>query len=115
MFGACTKILNHLTEGGLNPQLHLLDNEAYNAPKKKILKNDIAYQLVPPGTHLHNSEEQSIQIYKNHFITELFRLNTNLPVHVLDRLVPHAEILLKLLRQSQLHQKLSADAYLNVQ
>ena len=54
--GAYIKILYHLTEHGFKPKLQLLDNEASTLLKNKILKNDIAYQLVPPGTHQRNEE-----------------------------------------------------------
>ena len=62
--------------------------------QKKIIKNDIAYHFCPPGTHQHNAFKQSIQTYKNHFITGILSKDPNLPLQVRDGLILHAEIAL---------------------
>ena len=49
------KKFEHITEHGFKPKLKLLDNEPSIFPKKQILKNDIAYHLVPPVTHQQNN------------------------------------------------------------
>ena len=70
-------------------QTAIIYNEVSTTLKKKIVKNDIAYQLVPPGTQLRNASERAIQTYYNHFTTFLCRLDPNFPVQVWGCLVPH--------------------------
>ena len=57
MVGAYIKIVDHLTKQLFKPKLQLWDNEASAALKNKIIHNDIAYQMVPPGTHQRNAAE----------------------------------------------------------
>ena len=44
-------IYNMLTQWGLKPQLHWLDNEASKALKRFIDKQQATYQLTPPHIH----------------------------------------------------------------
>ncbi len=52
------------------PSMHILDNEASDAFKKKIRKN-CNLQLVPLDTHHRNLAERAIQTFKSHFIAKL--------------------------------------------
>jgi hypothetical protein len=54
--------------GTVKPTTHLLDNKASAAYKTEIKKN-CTIQLVPPDNHRRNLAEQSIQTFKNHFIS----------------------------------------------
>jgi hypothetical protein len=74
---------------------------------------DIAFQLVPPGTHRRNAADRVIRTFKNHFIAALCSLDKNFPLHLWDRLIPQAVLALNLLRGSRINPKLSVWAQIN--
>lgn len=94
------------------PTLHILDNEA---PKglKLAIKENCAYQLVPPDTHRRNLAERAIQTFKNHFISILAGVDPSFPIKCWDRLIPQAVLTLNLLRQANTMPELSAYAFLH--
>jgi hypothetical protein len=71
----------------------------------------VEYQLVPPHCHQRNAAERAIHTFKEHFVAELSSVDTHLPLHLWDRLLPQAEITLNLLRTSRQHPQLSAAAH----
>jgi hypothetical protein len=73
--------------------------------------NDIAYQLVPPHCNRRNAAKRAIRTFKEHFVAGLSSVDPSFPMHLLDRLLPQAEITLNLLRTSCLHPQLSAAAH----
>jgi hypothetical protein len=73
--------------------------------------NDVEYQLVPPHCHRHNAAESAIRTFKEHFVAGLSSVDPTFPLHLWDRVLPHAEITLNLLRNSRLHPQLSAAAH----
>ena len=73
------------------------------------------FQLVPPHIHRRNSAERTIQTFKDHFIAGLASTNRDFPLHLWCRLLPHACLTIKLLRQSRLNPKLSGYAQLHGQ
>jgi hypothetical protein len=110
---AYTKIYDELTSKGLKPSFQIMDNEASKALKLFLHSKDIQFQLVPPNVHRQNAAERAIQTFKNHFVAMLCSTDKNFPMHLWDRLIPHAVITLSLLRQSRLNPQLSAHAQLN--
>jgi hypothetical protein len=68
---AYDSINQELTLKGFKPKLQTLDNEASVALKNFFTVNDIAYQLVPPHCHRHNSAERAIRTFKEHFVAGL--------------------------------------------
>jgi hypothetical protein len=90
-----------------------MDNEASTALKYFLHSKDIRFQLVPPHIHRKNAAERSTQTFKNHFVAMLCSTDTQFPIHLWDRLTPHAVITLNLLRQSRINPKLSAHAQLH--
>lgn len=110
---AYTKIYDELTAKGLKPTFQTMDNEASKALKLFLHSKDIQFQLVPPHVHRQNAAERAIQTFKNHFVAMLCSTDKKFPMHLWDRLIPHAVITLNLLRQSRLSPKLSAHAQLN--
>jgi hypothetical protein len=70
--------------------------------------NDVDFQLVPPGIHRGNAAERAIRTFKNHLIAGLCSVDKNFPIHLWDRLLPQAEIMLNLLRGSRINPKLPA-------
>ena len=76
-------------------------------------KNQIQWQLVPPGNHRRNTAERHIRTFKNHFISILSGTNPDFPLHFCDKLLPQACITINLLRNSHRNPHLSAEAHLN--
>jgi hypothetical protein len=100
-----------LTVKGFKPKLQTLDNEASSALKNFFTVNDIAYQLVLPHCHRRNAVERAIMTFKEHFVAGLSSVDPSFPMHFWDRLLPQAEITLKLLWTSRLHPHISAAAH----
>jgi hypothetical protein len=69
------------------------------------------YQLIPPHCHRRNAAEHAIRTFKEHFVAGLASVDPTFPLHLLDRLLPQAEITLNLLRTSRLHLQLSAASH----
>ena len=55
------KLHSILTNRGLKPSLHIMDNECPNVLKRFMREVNEKFQLVPPNIHRKNSEEWSIQ------------------------------------------------------
>ncbi|KAG7352362.1 reverse transcriptase RNA-dependent DNA polymerase [Nitzschia inconspicua] len=90
-----------------------LDNECSTMLKTFMHDQDLDFQLVPPYLHRCNAAERAIRTFKNHFIAGLCSTDPAFPIHLLDRLLPQAELTLNLNRGSRLNPKLSAWAQLH--
>ena len=101
-------IHNLLSECGLAPKMHYLDNECPKVLQQFMTEKDERFQIVPPHLHRRNSAERAIQTFKNHFIAGLSRINKNFPIHRWCRLLLHCLLTFKLLRPSIINPKLSA-------
>ena len=108
-----TAIHNLLSERGLAPKIHYLNNECPTVLQKFMTAKDKRFQLVLPHPHRRNSAERVIQTFKNHLIAGLASINKNPPVHIWCRLLPHCLLTLNLLRPSWINPKLSAYAQLH--
>ena len=106
-------IQNLLSERGLTPKLHLLDNECPQVLKTFMNTVQESFQLVPPHIHRRNAAERAIQTFKDHFIAKIASCHKDFPLHLWCRLLPHALITLNLMRQSNMNPKLSAYAQLH--
>ena len=110
---AYEEIYSMLTQRGLKPQLHWLDNEASKALKNFITKEHTEYQLTPPHIHRRNAAERAIRTFKNHFISGLCSVDKNFPLHLWCRLLVQVELTLNMLRTSQINPNLSAHEQLH--
>jgi hypothetical protein len=90
-----------------------MDNEASTALKHFLHSKDIKFKLVTPHIHSQKASERAIQTLKNHFVAMLSSTDTQFPIHLWDRLIPHAVITLNLLRQSRINPNLLAHAQLH--
>ena len=63
---------------------------------------------MPPYNYWTNLAESAINTFKSHFIDGLSNLLPSFLIHLWDKLVPHAELSLNLLRNSNTHPQLSA-------
>ena len=104
----------YLYDRGLAPQYQILDNECPGGIKTLLHNSSVRFQLVPPYLHRTNVAKSAIQTYKDHLIACLSSCDPNLPLHLWDRLIPHAILTLNFLRLSRLNPILSEEAQLNV-
>ena len=79
---AYEKVHKMFTPRGMNPQLHILDNECSNIFNNFMTKVDEKFQFVPPHLHKRNAAERSIQKFKNHFISGISRVKKYPPMHL---------------------------------
>jgi hypothetical protein len=94
-----------LAARGLKPKFMRLDNEASKLLKTYLHQQDITFQLVPPYSHRRNLAERAIISFKYHLVAGLCSTDKSFPMHLLDRLRPHAVITLKMLRTSRTNPK----------
>ena len=107
------KLHNLLTERGLKPSLHIMDNECPNVLKTFMREVNDKFQLVPPQIHRINSAERATRDFKENFISGLASTHKDFPLHLRCQLLPHASLTLNLLRQSRMNPKLSGYAQLH--
>jgi hypothetical protein len=110
---AYSRIYDELASKGLKPKFQAMDNEASTALKRFLHSKDIQFQLVTPHVHHQSAAERAIQTFKYHFVAMLYSTEKQFPIHLWDRLIPQAVIILNLIRQSRLNPKFSARAQLN--
>jgi hypothetical protein len=82
-----------------------------NTLKSYFTENEVRFQLVPPHCHRHNGMERAIITFKEHIVTGLASVDPYLPMHLWDRLLHQAEMMLNLLHTSRQHPQLSAAAH----
>ena len=110
---AYQKLHSLLTNRGLKPHLHILDNKCPNILKNFVREVNEKFQLVPPHNHRRNSAERSIRTFKKHLITGLSSTHKDFPLHIWCGLLPHDSLTLNLLRQSRMNPKISGYAQLH--
>ena len=93
------KIHTLLTNRGLQPSLHILDNECHNVLNTLMREVSEKFQSVPPDIHHRNSEKPAIQNCKDHFISGLVSTHNNFLLYLWCRLIPHASPTLNLFHQ----------------
>jgi hypothetical protein len=106
-----TKIIDRLKAMGIHPKMHYLDNEALQAYKDAIEECGMTYQLITPHVHRANVAEKAIKTFKYHFTTILAGVDDLFPMHLLDRLLPQAEMRLNMLRPANATPTVSAYMY----
>ena len=105
-------LYTRLTSKGHVTTKYILDNEFSGALRDAIQKENLSFELVPPGQHRPNAAERAIRIFKNHFIAGLATCDPEFPLQEWDWLLPQAELSLNLLCNSRVNPALSAWAYL---
>ena len=108
MVAAYQRAVDRMKKAGIQPKIHILDNEISAEFKNAIEANGMSYQLVPPNDHRRNIAEKAIQVFKDHFISVLCGTAENFPMQLWDQLLPHAELQLSLLRKSRVDSTKSA-------
>jgi len=113
MTRAYEKIINRMRMAGLGIKKHTLDNEASDALKQYIRKQEIQFELVPPGNHRRNQAKRAIQTFKAYFIAILAGVDDKFPLSLWCHLLEPTELTLNLLRQSKVVPKISAFAHVH--
>jgi hypothetical protein len=88
-----------------------LDNEASQLLNSYLHDKNIAFQLVPPYSHIINAAEREIRSFKDHLHVGICSTDKAFPMDLLDRLLPQAVIKLNI-RISSMNPKLSASIYI---
>ena len=107
---AYEKIMAKYKAKGLKVALHVLDNEASAAYRKAITDHNVTFHLVPPHIHRQNKVEQSIRTFKEHLKAILAGIDDSYPLKHWDVLIPHVEMGLNLMRQSNICLLYTSDA-----
>jgi hypothetical protein len=90
MIQAYQVLVDRLRGAGIQPKMHLLDNECSADFKERIKVNGMKYQLEPPHDHQRNIAEKAVQVFKAHFISILCGCDKFFPLYLWDRLLPQA-------------------------
>ena len=99
------KLQSLLTNRGLRPHLHILDNECPNILKNFMREVNKIVQLVLPHTHWRKSAEKAIRNFKEHLMSGFSSTHKDFPLHLYCRIIPHAIITLNLLQQLRMNPK----------
>jgi hypothetical protein len=97
---------------GVNPKMHILDNECSAKFKERIKLNNMKYQLIPPHNHRQNIAEKAIQVFKAHFTSILCNADKLFPLLLWDRLLRQVEHIHNMLWTSRMTPSVSAYVYL---
>ena len=92
-----TYLHKQLTDAGIHPVLHKLDNEVSGDLIEEIKECKMDFQLSPPGNHRTLLSERAIQTWKNNFQSVLEGLDNCYPTNQWDRLVEPATKILNML------------------
>ena len=106
---AYNTIMQRLKDRNMLVNLQILDNEA-SKKYKTIIKDkwNIKYQLVPSHIHRQNASEREIRTFKANFISIIAGVADDFPRRQWDKLLPHSELTLTLLRQASIKPEISA-------
>ena len=108
MCRAYQTLVDRLKERGINPTMHILDNECSAEFKALINENEMNYQLVPPHDHRRNVTEKAIHTFKDHFVAVLCGADDDFPLQLWCQILRHAEHQLNMLRKSRSNPSISA-------
>ena len=109
MINAFGKIQEQLTNAGIYPNIHILDNEASKKFKATLVKeNNAKVQLVTPHIHRRNGAERAIRTFKDDFVAGLSSADPQFPLTLWDRLLPQAIQTLNMMRSSRMNKQMSA-------
>jgi hypothetical protein len=90
------------------PQFLRLDNETSGTLRAYCASEHISMEYVPPHSHRANRAERAIGTWKNHFISCMATAHPAFPAAAWDKLLPHAEMTLNLMRGSGVSPHISA-------
>ena len=107
------KLHSLLTNRGLKPNLHIMENEYPNVLKMLMREVNEKFQLVPTHIHHINWAERAIRTFKENFISGLASTHKEFPLHLCCWLLPQASLKINLIQKSCMNPKLSGYAQLH--
>jgi hypothetical protein len=114
MLHANNALLLRLKQAGIVPKKHILNNKVSENMKNHICNTcKFDMEIVPPGCHQCNAAKVAIRNFKAHFLSILAGVADNFPPSLWDRLLPHIEITINLIQQSNATPNVSAYAHLS--
>jgi hypothetical protein len=108
-------MVNRMKLMALRLKHHQLDNKCSEKIKQCITKNGMTHKLVPPDCHRCNIAKQAIQMFKNHFVSILSRVDGRFLLFLWYHLVQPAELTVNLLQQSKAAPKVSTYVHVHGQ
>ena len=108
---AYTALMKRLGRVSIVPEKHVFDNKC-SENLKELICNTYTLELVPPECHQGNIAEAAIKAFKQHFLSILAGFPDGFPWSLWDRFLPHTEITLNLLCQSNATPNVSAYAHM---
>ncbi len=112
---AYQKYVNRMKLLALGLKHHRLNNKCLAEFKASIAKIWMTHELVPPNCHHCNIAKQTIQTFKNHFLSILSGVDNRFPLSVWCHFGRSAELTINILRQSNIAPKVSGYALFNRQ
>ena len=76
--------MTRLQDCGIEPQMHVLNNEALDKFWDEIKRNKVRYRKIPLHMHRGNATEKAIQTFKDHFTAILAIVDKIFPMHLWD-------------------------------
>jgi hypothetical protein len=113
IFAAFKQQYKLLESIGFVIKFDMMDNQASNVRKQYLTPKHCELMLVEPNNHQVNAAERAIQTFKDHFVSALATTDSKFPLQLWDRLAPHVETLLNMLRPSRIDPTKSAYEVLN--
>ena len=80
-------LVDRLKAGGIQPEMHILDNECSNELKLDISKNDMQHQRIPLHDHRRDIAEKAVQTFKDHFVAVLCGTDERFPMQLWFRIL----------------------------
>jgi hypothetical protein len=105
MITAYQRMVDRMKLLALELKHHHLDNKCSAKFKECIAENRMTHKLVPPDCHHCNITKRAIQMFKNHFVPILSRVDNRFPLFLWCHLVQPAELTISLLQQSNVAPK----------
>ncbi len=102
---AYQKMVNRMKLSTLGLKHHRLDNKCLVVFKACIAKSRMTQELVPLDCHHYNIAKQAIQMFKNHFVSILSRVDDRFPLSLWCHLVRPAELTATYYVRAMSHQK----------
>jgi hypothetical protein len=91
-------ILAFFTAHSLSLPSLIVDNETSLECREYFLSQRLPVQFMPPQIHRSNPAEKSVRTSKNHLISIFASTHPDFPADLWDRLLPHAELTLNIMR-----------------
>ena len=102
MTRAYTKLYARLEAVGIKPRINIMDNEASQAVKKWLKKENTEYQTVAPGDggHRNNRGERSVQTGSNHIVATIATTDPDFPIRYWCYGIEQMEMTLNMLQRT---------------